>query len=141
MSRDPQFHRTQVVYSAPGMEHIDRREIERLATAVDRELNSDRRFFERRPYRNYRLRQAFPNERKAAELAGTCRFEPGLQAYVCVRQVEPGQRIRLFCLNVPGRETDLNEVEAKSTYDQLISSSQKVQQIEATLSKILGGLA
>lgn len=99
------------------------REIERLTSIIDRDLDSDRRFFGRRPHRSYRVRRAFPSERRAMEV-----LEPDLAArfadltlFVAVRQIRPGQRFR-SCFSGPSwTKTDLDDATAKAVFDAITS--------------------
>lgn len=66
-----------------------------LGARVDRELDDDRRFFERHPHRNYRLRRIFPAEYEEFAVRSGGALPPRDMAFVAVEQVRPGARLRV----------------------------------------------
>lgn len=92
------------------------RKLRQLQGAVDRITDGDRRFFERHPERNYRLRASGKAEveiLKVTEGAERIKLVPGARYYTVVKQVVPGSRIRRFIPNWNGAETDVSEQEAE----------------------------
>lgn len=94
------------------------RAIERLTPIMDRDLDSDRRFFNRLASRNYRLRRAFASERRALEI-----LEPQWAApfsshtlFVAVRQVRPGRRLRIPIWGPSHTKTDLDDAAAQAVF-------------------------
>ena len=76
-----------------------RRALERNAEGVDRATESDRRFFQRFPARNYRVRAMAPAE--IAQLDTIVNgdmepLEPGFRRFVVMRQIAPGLRFKVF---------------------------------------------
>lgn len=74
----------------------DTRRIERLAASCEPAIFADAKFFERFPYRRFRIRLA-----SAAEVAFHSEFHglhvpPGKRLFVVVRQIEKGVRVRAF---------------------------------------------
>ena len=108
-----------IVYADPSLDRIDRSEIERLAAAVDRELDNDRRFFRRHPDRSAYLRKPYPAEHRSAILLGTAKSGPKSQSYVLVHQIAEG-RTRIFFTGNPGMETDISEFEALQIHRLLV---------------------
>ncbi|MCY4416792.1 MAG: hypothetical protein OXE87_10855 [Chloroflexi bacterium] len=88
------------------------REMETLADIVDRELDADRIYFQRRPKRRHRVRRVFPNERRAFELMTPDTMPgPSVPLYVAVQQLEPGLRLRLPFTNLAG--SDLTDADLR----------------------------
>jgi hypothetical protein len=88
-----------------------RRRIKRLADQVDKVLETDRRFFERRPDRSYRVRRAFSAEVEVEALVNGLASPPplpgGFARFVAVGQFAPGVRERLFLTAPAGAEPAL----------------------------------
>jgi hypothetical protein len=121
------FNRSQSSITAPtpvqgGSDRLtpsQKRQMKRLAEKVDRITQADRRFFERRPGRQHRVRLA-----GQAEIAQQELFEgkpvdqlPGCRIFAIVRNIAPGVRLRLFTLGVEGADTDLSETMARSIFE------------------------
>lgn len=88
-----------------------------LGDAVMRELDGDRRFFERRPHRSYRLRRAFPAEGEQVSIliGGECPMRASA-LFTAVRQLTPGVRVRIFFLGPRDLETDVSDAEAAECF-------------------------
>ena len=83
--------------------------------AIEKALDSDRRFFERWPYRRYRIRRAFPGEvEEIAEIAGVefAPVPPGYVAAIIVQNLWPGVRLRQPILALRTNDFDVSEAEA-----------------------------
>jgi hypothetical protein len=96
-----------------------RRRVQRLSDQVDKLLDTDRRFFERLPWRSHRIRLASQAEIEARTvLTGLPPAPPaGASYYVGVRQVQPGFRIRIFFASTAGNDVDVSEEEARWVYE------------------------
>jgi hypothetical protein len=85
-------------------------------TRGDRSARSDRRFFERHPHRQYRIRLASQPERQQCEqLDGP--MPPGFAYYTAVLNVRDGTRLRVFRLAHVGREVDVDETTARLIFE------------------------
>jgi hypothetical protein len=73
--------------------------------------DSDRRFFKCRPGRRFRLRRAFPGERRIAALAGGAPLPDGRSDFVVVEQIVPGVRTRIGFRAASDLETDIGDEE------------------------------
>ncbi len=96
------------------------RKVEELTPAVDRALDSDRRFFVRHTSRSYRLRPAFPPEVEVlAVLNEPKQFDlpPNWIWFVAVRQVLPGVRVRAFGAMAPRGGDDPPEAACRAFYE------------------------
>lgn len=113
------------------------RRILRNTEAVQRVVDADARFFERRPWRSHRVRHAAQAELKlnAASLGlEEIETEPGQRWFVAVKQIEPGVRTRLFVQNAVHADPDMDEHEAAAVYDWLArNGSSQALKIEAQL--------
>jgi hypothetical protein len=96
-----------------------RRQLQRLSGEIDRLINADRSFFQRRPERAHRIRRAFAPE--VAVLALLYRqiedLPPHLAWFVAVRQMVPGTRARTFFVHPRGLDTDLPEETAAAVFE------------------------
>jgi hypothetical protein len=97
-----------------------KRQMKKLAEKVDRTTQADRRFFERRPGRQHRVRLAGQAEIAQQELfEGKPVDQPlGCRIFAIVRNIAPGVRLRLFTLGVEGADTDLSETMARSIFEE-----------------------
>lgn len=111
-----------------------RRRLTRLTNEVDRLIEADRRFFERRPDRSYRVRRAFhPEIEVDALLKGraTARPRNGSAVFTLVQQIEPGVRFRFLTRGPADAEPDLyGEVECRELYESLALSIPKLREID-----------
>lgn len=93
-----------------------RREIQKLAGKVDRITDSDRRYFERFPHRQYRVRPAGESEIASQNAAGD-NWPPGAAVYAVIRNALPGMRFRALVQIVGPVETDVSEEAAKALFE------------------------
>ncbi len=78
--------------------------------ALERVMEADRRFFERRPYRRFRVRRAYAVE-------GVPVPPPGKAIFIAVRRVAPGLQARVpFGANATFEPDLLNEAEAAAWF-------------------------
>lgn len=105
----------------------------KLADRVDRITQGDRRFFERFPDRRHRVRLASAAELQQYELleGAPLAIPPGFKAFVVIRNVFPGARMRLFMVAPEGRETDVCEATAQSIFE--AAATPYAREIEAQL--------
>jgi hypothetical protein len=110
-----------------------------LADRVDRVTQADRRFFERFPHRQHRVRIASQAEieQQEFELGGVIFAEPWHQIYVAVKNITPGCRLRLMIIGPRDAETDLSEDLAQALYE--AKTSDKTREIEAQMRAAMGG--
>ena len=95
-----------------------RRQIQKLADRVDRVAQTDRRFFERFPHRQHRMRIAGAAEiEQHAILNGAPCTRPGSCIYVVVKNVAPGMLMRLFVRGAEGADTDIDEAAAREIFE------------------------
>lgn len=94
-----------------------RRRIKRLALENEPTIEADRRFFERRPDRNFRVRLASPAECESLRIHDGHTVDEGSRWYTAVRQVRPGWRLRAFTLGLEGLETDILEETCREVYE------------------------
>ena len=101
------------------------RRIERLAAEVDRVLETDRRFFARRPDRSHRVRLASRAETdfNREVQRGHTATPPGCSNFVAVKQILPGVRTRVFLFGKAGSPTDLSEEVAKRIFDNILRNT------------------
>src|ERR1700736_3697000 len=86
-------------------------QMQKLTEQVGRVTQADAAFFKRRPDRVHRVPLASPAEIKQEELmaGGTMIVPAGRCAFIAVRNVAPGIRLRVMTLAAEGAETDLPE--------------------------------
>ena len=121
------FNRSQSSITAPtpvqgGSDRLtpsQKRQMKKLAEKVDRITQADRRFFERRPDRQHRVRLAGQAEIAQHELfEGKPVDQPlGCHIFAIVRNIAPGVRLRLFTLGLDDADTDLSETMARSIFE------------------------
>jgi hypothetical protein len=118
------------------LSRAQRRQMQRLANKVDRVTQADRRFFERRPDRQHRVRLAGLAEiEQQALLEGKpLKIRPGFRLYAIVRNVAPGARLRLFLPAPEGRETDLSEAVARVIFETV--GTPKTWEVEADIRRM-----
>ena len=114
-----------------------RRQMKKLADKVDRITQTDRRFFERRPDRQHRVRLASQAEVEQHTIVDACPSPPdGYRLYVAVRNVAPGARLRQFLVAPEGRETDLSEAVARVIFEKV--AVPWVGEVEADMRRMVG---
>jgi hypothetical protein len=109
------------------------RQMQKLADKVDLVTQADRRFFERFPHRQHRVRISSAAEIEQNEiLQGEPVWLPaGYRWFTVVRNVAPGVRMRLFVRYLEDAETDLAEETAKEIFE--LASTEQTRKIEAGL--------
>jgi hypothetical protein len=120
------------------LSRTQRRQMQKLADKVDLVTQADRRFFERFPHRQHRVRLASQAEIGQNEvLEGHPVWLPeGLRVFTAVRNIAPGVRMRLFLCAPEGSETDLDEPTALTIYE--AASTPRSRQVEAELREAAG---
>jgi hypothetical protein len=104
-----------------GLGHLtrpQRRRLERVVAEVDQHLDTDRRFFERRPDRQHRVRRAFAAEIAVFEIVEDIHLETpaGHVWFVAVKHIAPSVRARALFTTRASAETDLNEATAAALF-------------------------
>ena len=118
-----------------------RRQLRRLEDRVDRITQDDRRFFERFPHRQHRVRLASEVELQQRKLmeGAPLAIPPGFKVFVVVRNVFPGARMRLFLPAPEGRETDVSEVTARAIFEAV--ATPYTWEVEADMRRLAEGRA
>ena len=113
----------------------ERREMKRLGKLVDRATESDRRFFERFPHRQHRVRHSHRGEIGQNEIVEGKPLTPpaGFRWFTAVRNVYSGARLRIFTLNAEAAEIDLDEATARRIFELL--ETPFTRELEARLRK------
>jgi hypothetical protein len=95
--------------SASSLPRQQQRRLKRLCADVDRLIETDRRFFRRRPDRAHRVRRSFPAEIDVAAILGIVEnpLPDGQVWFTAVRQILPGFRHRYFFFSGSEHEPDL----------------------------------
>jgi hypothetical protein len=118
---------------APKLTRTQQRQLDKLASYVERVSDTDRVFFEQHPDRKHRVRLA--SEVEIAELEITygevVTLPPGYRYFVIVRNVAPGHRAGLFVKNAEDATTDVPEDLAGAIFDKV--AAPKVREIEDAL--------
>jgi hypothetical protein len=106
--------------------------MKKFAAAVDRVTQADRRYFERFPHRQHRLRLASQAEIEQTKVIGQDMWLPSdRQHYVVIRNVAPGMRLRHSIVGPRDAETDVSEAEARALYE--IVETEESRLIEAEM--------
>lgn len=110
-----------------------RRQLQKLADRVDRVTQSDRRFFERFPNRQHRVRLASQAEieQNTVLIGAEMVLPPWQQHFVAVKNVAPGMRMRLTVVGPTDAETDLDEETARIIYE--IVNNDQARKVEAQM--------
>ncbi|WP_439407434.1 hypothetical protein ACNJX9_39465 [Bradyrhizobium sp. DASA03076] len=118
-----------------------RRQLQKLADRVDRVSESDRRFFERFPHRQHRVRRASQAEIEAiAILSGEKKtVAADRQVYLAVKNIAPGAQLRLVIIGPRNLDTDFPEFFAQELYE-LVNNDQ-AREIEAQMRMRAAGCA
>ena len=122
------------------MSKSQRRQLRKLADKVGRITQADRRFFERRPDRQHRIR--LTSQAEIDQQALLDRKPPwipqGFRLFTVVRNVAPGYRMRLFVRSPEGAETDLDESTCRQVFE--CAATPKVWEIEADTRRMAAGV-
>jgi hypothetical protein len=116
-----------------------RRQMQKLAEQIDRVTQADRRFFERFPDREHRVRLASEAEiEQNAILQGQPDSPPPFcRVFTVVRNISPGVRLRLYTYGLEGSETDLDEATARAIFE--AAATPRTWEIEAQMRKAVEG--
>ena len=122
------------------MSKSERRQLRKLTDNVDRITQADRKFFERRPDRQHRIRLASQAEiDQQTLLDGNPPWMPqGFRLFTVVRNVAPGYRLRLFVRNLEGSETDLSEAACREVFEW--AATPQIWEIEADTRRMAAGV-
>lgn len=129
------------MYEEVKMTRAQRRAIERLQKRVDKAVAADRRFFERFPDREHRLRHAYSSEIAQEEIAQGEPIVtlPGNAAFVIVKCLCSGTRMRLLLQGPKDTEVDLSEQEARAIFEGMAERIPQIRESEAELRAISCG--
>lgn len=113
-----------------------RRQMKRLAEEADRAVESDRRFFDRRPDRTYRLRLLSGAERQQIEIVQgkPIRPPPDQAVFVVMKQLAPGVRMKATVIGP--RESigeELSDAEAGSVFEGYADFHPEMREREAMM--------
>jgi hypothetical protein len=109
-----------------GGEHLtekQRRRLRKLSVKVTRITDADRRFFERFPHRQHRVRVASPFEIEQLELINgvktiwRTKLNDGDCAYIAVKNIWQGGRMRIPFACAEGLDCDMPEELARAFYE------------------------
>lgn len=105
--------------NAGGLNRAQRRALLRNAPKVDEITEADRRYFERFPHRQHRLRPASMAEVSDYETMarGLKPVPPGYRYHVVIRNVVPGIRLRVYLLWPASAETEISEDLARQVFE------------------------
>jgi hypothetical protein len=121
----------EIVHGGEHLSRAQRRQMKKVSARVDKITNADRKFFERFPHRQHRVRLAGRAEiEQEALLAGESprHLPPDLNHYAIVKNVATGVRMRVIAIGEEGWDTDLSEEEARERFEAARTS--QVSQIE-----------
>jgi hypothetical protein len=109
--------------------------VKKLAEKVDRIMQADRRFFERFPHRQHRVRLTSQAELAQNELleGRPATPPPGCRVFTIVRNIAPGVRLRIYAFGLEGAETDLSELTARAIFE--AAATPRTWEIEAQMRK------
>jgi hypothetical protein len=119
-----------------------KRKLKRLTDKLDSLLDADRRFFERRPDRSYRVRRAFKPENEIVDLLAEDGdpIPEGMVRLFIVRQIRPGLRMRVYAKGSDWLEPDLwSDEQCRAVYE-AVATSPKHREIERGLEAIGKGV-
>jgi hypothetical protein len=114
--------------------------VQKLTDRVDRVTQADRRFFERFPHREHRIRLASQAEiEQQTILDGEPPWvPPGYHLFTIIRNISPGCRMRLFAPGPPSVDTDAPEDIVRGVWE--AAATPQVWEIEAQTRKMAGNL-
>jgi hypothetical protein len=114
-----------------------RRRFQKLTDEIDRLLDTDRRFFERRPDRSYRLRRAFRQEIEAAAFMGHALTDlpKGKAYFVLIHKITSAVLIRVFLVGSTDNETDVPDTWLQALFEQRVSEEPRLGQIEGMIER------
>ncbi|MFG1293750.1 hypothetical protein [Xanthobacter versatilis] len=123
---------------------VNQRRLERLAVKNEATIASDRRFFERRPDRQYRLRLASAAEVDLNRALPGIWSAPGARLFVVVRKISPTVRIRALFFGPADNAADMDNVseeEAAFLFERARRQNAQLASIERSTVEAFGGAA
>jgi hypothetical protein len=114
------------------------RQMQKHADRVDRVRQADRRFFERFPHRQHRVRLTSQAELAQFEIlkGRPTLTPPGCHLFTIVRNVAPGVRLWTLAFGPEGADTDISEPMARAMFE--AAATPKTREIEAKLRAAVG---
>ncbi|MER8683954.1 hypothetical protein [Mesorhizobium sp. M1405] len=97
---------------------------------VQQVTEADRRYFERFPHRQHRLRLGTSAELKQLLILGS-RQPPEYRLYVGVKNIAPGVRMRRFLWCPAGLETEIGEARARHVFE--AAATEFARRVEAAV--------
>ncbi|TNC10425.1 hypothetical protein FF100_22395 [Methylobacterium terricola] len=123
-----------------NLSRADRRRFDRFCEKNEPTLAADRRFFERRPDRTYRVRLASAAEVETLRLTGRGSETPaGYRWYVAIRHVVQDVRVRAFAIGRDGLDTDVSDAVAANIYGWASGSIANLPEFESALREQMAG--
>ena len=117
---------------------LTRTQQRQMQDRVDRVTQADRRFFERFPRRQHRVRLTSQAELAQCEiLEGQPALpSPGCHVFTIVRNIAPGARLRTFTFGPEGADTDISEPMARTNFE--AAATPEIWEIEAKMRAHVG---
>ncbi|MFG1306009.1 hypothetical protein V5F34_17960 [Xanthobacter autotrophicus] len=122
----------------------NQRRLERLALKNEATIAADRRFFERRPDRQYRLRLASAAEVDLNRALSGTWSAPGARLFVVVRKISPTVRIRALLFGPAENAADMDNVsegEAAFLFGRARRQNAQLAGVERSTVEAFGGAA
>src|SRR5690349_16440741 len=112
--------------STADISRAERRKLKRLTAENEPTIEADRRFFARFHWRTHRIRRASQAEAAInALLDERWRDLPeDMAAFVAIKQIAPGVRLRTFLCGAADNDTDVAESEARELFERFNASPQ-----------------
>lgn len=117
-----------------NLSRAQRRQMKKLSIGVDKITDADRKFFDRFPHRQHRLRLAGRAEIEHNALLaseGIPRRSPNRNYYAMIKSLAPGWRLRMIVVGNECWDTDVSEQEARACFE--AARIAQVSQIEQEL--------
>jgi hypothetical protein len=111
------------MFPTPNLTSGQRRQMRKIVDRVEQMTQADRRFFERFPARQHRVRlasQAEIEERRILEELPP--IPDGLRFFIAVRQIAPCIRMRALLIAPEDNETDMPEAQCRAVFQQAAGS-------------------
>lgn len=125
-------------------QRAQKRRLDRLALKNEATIASDRRFFERRPDRQYRLRLASAAEADLNRALSDTWAAPGARLFVVVRKISPAVRIRALFFGPAENAADMDNVsegEAVFLFERARRQNAQLAGVERSTVEAFGGTA
>lgn len=122
------------------LSRAQRRQIKKLAARVDKITSADRKFFERFPHRQHRLRLAgrAEIEYEAVMADESNELPPGCRRYAVVKNIADGSRLRAIVIGDEGWDVDCSEHEALERFES--ARTPQISQIEQQMVELARSL-